>query len=207
LSQALPAGVDGTLYMPYPQAVLVNGRIPAAMTLLAKVDADSARAARAIEQLARDQNPNVPVGRVRALEDLVSGSIADIRSTMLVFGSFAGAAILLAAVGIYGLMSYWVSQRTYEIGLRIAVGCTRQRILSMILGRGLRLTLYVVAAGTAGALALTRCLSALLYGVGETDVPTFAAVIALVLGVAVLATALPAWRATRIDPIKALRAE
>jgi ABC-type antimicrobial peptide transport system permease subunit len=77
----------------------------------------------------------------------------------------------------------------------------------MILGRGLRLTLYGVAAGTAGALALTRYLSALLYGVGATDVPTFAAVIALVLGVAVLATALPAWRATRIDPIKALRAE
>jgi putative ABC transport system permease protein len=207
LSQALPAGVAGAVYMPYSQSVLADGTIPAAMTLLAKVESESARAARTIEQLARDQNPNVPVGRVQSLDDVVFASIADIRSTMLVFASFAGAAIVLAAVGLYSLMSYWVSQRTYEIGLRVAVGCTRQGILSMILAQGLKLTLYGVVAGIVGALVLTRFLAGLLYGVGATDVLTFAVVTALVLSVAVIATAFPAWRATQIDPIGALRAE
>jgi putative ABC transport system permease protein len=207
LSQALPAGVAGVVYMPYSQSVRADGGIPAAMTLVAKVESESATTARAIERVAREENPSVPVGRVQTLDEVVSGSIADIRSTMLVFVSFACVAIVLAAVGIYALMSYWVSQRVYEIGLRIAVGCTRQRILSMILGHSLKLTLYGVVCGTAGALIVTRFLAALLYGVGATDVLTFAAVTALVLGVAVLATAFPAWRAMRIDPIKALRAD
>lgn len=207
LSQALPPGVAGVVYMPYGQSALVDGKIPAAMTLLAKVDSDGGRAAQAIEQLARDQDPNVPVSRVQRFEDVVMGSITDIRSTMLVFVGFAGVAIVLAAIGIYGLMSYWVSQRTYEIGLRVAVGCTRGGILSMILAHGLRLTLYGVAGGTVGALVATRFLATLLYGVGARDVFTFVVVISVVLGVAVLATVVPAWRASRIDPIRALRAE
>lgn len=207
LSQGLPTGVAGAVYMPYSQSVLADGLIPVAMTLLIKAETNSPQTAQAIEQLARDQDPNVPVGRVQALQDVVSGSIADIRSTMLVFLSFAGAAILLATVGIYGLMSYWVAQRTYEIGLRVAIGCSRQGILSMILAKGLKLTLYGVTAGILGALILTRFLSALLFGVGTTDLPTFIAVAALVLAVGVIATALPAWRATRIDPIKVLRAD
>ena len=207
LSQAFPAGVAGAVYMPYAQSVQTDGQIPAAMTLLAKIESDGARAARDLKQLAGDQDPNVPVGRVQALDDAVSGSIADIRSTMLVFVSFAGAAILLAAVGIYGLMSHWVSQRTYEIGLRVAIGCTRQGILSMILAHGMRLTLCGVIAGILGALVLTRFLATVLYGVAATDLLTFAGVTALVLGVAVLATVIPAWRATRIDPTTALRAE
>jgi predicted permease len=200
LSQGLPSGVDGAVYIPYAQSSVD------AMTLLVRVESNDG-AARSIEQLARDQDPNVPVSRALALDRVVSGSIAEIRATMLVFLSFAGAAIVLAAVGIYGLMSYWVSQRTYEIGLRLAIGCTRQGILSMILGRGLKLTLYGVLCGIAGALLLTRFLAALLFGVGTTDVATFAVVTAMVVGVGAIATALPAWRATRIDPITALRAE
>jgi predicted permease len=207
LSQALPAGVAGAVYMPYAQSVQSDGKIPAAMTLLAKVESDSTRAARDLKQLAADQDPNVPVGGVQELEDAVLGSIADLRSTMLVFVSFAGAAMLLAAVGIYGLMSHWVSQRTYEIGLRVAIGSTRRGIFSMILAHGMKLTLYGVIAGVLGALALTRFLATVLYGVAATDLLTFAGVTALVLGVAGLATVIPAWRATRIDPITALRAE
>jgi putative ABC transport system permease protein len=195
------------VYVPYSQSVLADGLIPVAMTLLTKVGPHSPQTAQAIEQLVRDQDPNVPVGRVQALQDVVSESIADIRSTMLVFLSFAGAAILLATVGIYGLMSYWVSQRTYEIGLRVAIGCSRQGILSMILAKGMKLTLYGVAVGILSALILTRFLSALLFGVGTTDLSTFITVAALVLAVGVIATALPAWRATRIDAIKALRAD
>jgi putative ABC transport system permease protein len=208
LSQRLPSGVSGVVYMPYPQSIQVDGQIPVAMTLLAKVESGhAAYTARSLEQLARDLDPNVPVGRAQALEDMVAGSISDIRSTMLVFVSFAGAAIVLAAVGLYGLMSYWVSQRTYEIGLRVAIGCSRPGIMSMILARGMRLTLYGVIGGILGALMLTHFLTSLLFGVAANDALTFLAVTAVVLGVGVIATAFPAWRAARIDPIKALRVD
>jgi ABC-type antimicrobial peptide transport system permease subunit len=124
-----------------------------------------------------------------------------------VFLIFSGAAIVLAAVGIYGLMSYSVSQRTYEIGLRVAIGATREQIISLILVQGLRVSLYGVVGGILAAIVLTRFLEALLYGVAATDSLTFAMVTALVLGVAVLASAFPAWRAARIDPVKSLRAD
>ena len=137
----------------------------------------------------------------------MAGSIANFRATIHVFISFAAAAILLAAIGIYGLVSYWVTQRTYEIGLRVAIGATRNRIISMILAQGLRVALYGIVAGVIVALAATRFLASLLYGVGATDPLTFAAVTALVLAVAITATALPAWRASRIDPIKSLRVD
>ncbi|WP_321472570.1 ABC transporter permease [uncultured Paludibaculum sp.] len=207
LSQSLPAGVAGAVYMPYAQADRTDGQIPAAMTLLAKVAANDSHIQAEIQRLAADQDPNVPVGHIAALEDTVSGSIADFRSMMQVFLSFAGAAILLAAVGIYGLMSYWVSQRAYEIGLRVAIGATRRNIVSMILRQGLRVALYGVLAGLGLALLLTRSLQALLYGVTATDTSTFLAVTVLVLSVAALATVVPAWRATRIDPVRSLRAE
>jgi ABC-type antimicrobial peptide transport system permease subunit len=138
---------------------------------------------------------------------VVAGSIANFRATIRVFISFAATAILLAFIGIYGLVSYWVSQRTYEIGLRVAIGATRRRIVSMILAQGLRVALYGVAAGVLAAVIATRFLASLLYGVGATDPMTFAAVTVLVLAVAVAATMFPAWRASRIDPINCLRSE
>jgi putative ABC transport system permease protein len=162
---------------------------------------------REIRTLAQDQDPNVPVGQVQPLEEVVAGSIANFRATIRVFISFAAAAILLAAIGIYGLVSYWVTQRTYEIGLRVAIGATRNRIVSMILAQGLRVALCGIVAGVIVALAVTRFLASLLYGVGATDPSTFAAVTALVLGVAITATAFPAWRASRVDPIKSLRVD
>jgi predicted permease len=207
LSEGLPSFIPGALYMPYPQSTLQDGQIPASMTLLTRAGADNGVTRSAMRQVAGEQGPNVPVGPVESLEDIVSGSIAGFRATMRVFLGFAATAILLAAVGIYGLMSYWVSQRTYEIGLRVAMGATRRGVLSMILAQGMKVALYGVAAGTAAALLVTRFLAALLYGVAATDALTFALGIALVLGVAVLATAFPALRAARIDPLKSLRAE
>jgi len=207
LSQGLPDGVVGAIYMPYPQAVRTDGQIPAAMTLLVRASGGGERMAAGLRQLAVDQNPNTPVGQVQPLEEVVSGSIADFRSTIRVFLSFAAAAILLAAIGIYGMVSYWVTQRTYEIGLRVAIGATRRRIVSMVLGQGLRVALYGVGAGLIAALAVTRFLASLLYGVGASDPATFLVVAALVLGVAATATALPAWRAARIDPVTSLRAD
>jgi putative ABC transport system permease protein len=170
LSKGLPAWVPGAVYMPYGQSVREDGQIPAALTLLTKVESDNARVRAGIQQLAEDQDPNVPVGRVQSLEDVVSGSIADFRSMMQVLLSFAGTAMALAAVGVYGLMSHWVSQRTYEIGLRVAIGATRPRIVSLILSQALRVSLYGTIAGVLTAMLLTRFLSALLYGARQ---PTF----------------------------------
>jgi predicted permease len=207
LSKAMPDGIAGAIYMPYAQSVDENGRIPASMTLLVKTRANADSPARAIRALAQDRDPNVPVGPVQPLAETVSGSIANFRATIQVFIGFAAAAMLLAAIGIYGLVSYWVSQRTYEIGLRVAIGATRPRIVSMILVQGLRVALYGILAGVIVALAATRFLASLLYGVGATDPATFAAVAALILAVAIAATALPAWRASRIDPIVSLRTD
>src|SRR5215471_7988551 len=175
LSSDFPDFIPGAMYMPYPQAALASGQIPAAMTLLVKARNASGRLGREIRMLAQDQDPNVPVGQVTALEEIVAGSISDFRSTIRVFISFAGAAILLAAIGIYGLVSYWVSQRTFEIGVRVAIGATRQRIVSMILGQGLRVAGFGTVAGIAAALLATRSLKTLLFGVTATDPLTFAA--------------------------------
>ncbi len=207
LSTALPGWIAGEIYLPYPQSEREDGQIPAAMTLLVKLRTDSARVRNELEQIAQNEDPNVPVGRVRLLEDIMTSSIADFRATMRVFLSFAAVAMLLAAIGIYGLMSHWVSQRTYEIGLRVAVGATRKRIATMIFAQAFRLSALGIVTGIIAALALTRFLASLLYGVGTTDVFTFVMVILLVICVALIAAALPAWRAARIDPARSLRAE
>jgi predicted permease len=207
LGKPFPGFIPGAMYMPYAQAAGEEGDIPAAMTLLVKTRDGSERMAREIRALAQDQNPGIPVGDVVPLTRVVAGSISDFRSTIRLFFSFAGVAILLAAVGIYGLVSHWVSQRTFEIGVRMAIGATRGRIVSTILGSGLRVALYGAAAGVAAALAATRWIASLLFGVTATDPLTFAAVTALVLTVAAVAAAFPAWKASRIDPTRSLRAD
>jgi putative ABC transport system permease protein len=207
LSQGLPDFVPGAIYMPYAQSVREDGEIPAAMTLLVKSAPGAAQIAADLRGVAQAQNPDVPVGPVQSLEEIVAGSISDFRSTIRVFLSFAGAAILLAAIGIYGVLSYWVAQRTYEIGVRAAMGATRPRIVWMIMTQGLRLTVYGIAAGAMAAFALTRFLSGLLYGVGAADPLTFPSVIAIIFAIAAAAAALPAWRAARIDPVCCLRAD
>lgn len=207
LSQGLPSWIPGAVYMPYAQSARQDGQIPAAMTLLVKTAVDSAHIRNEILNLARDQNPNVPVGPVRSIDEIVSGSISDLRSTIRVFISFAGTAMLLAAVGIYGLMSYWVTQRIYEIGVRLAIGATRSQIVSTVLRQGLGISLWGIAAGVMAALLLTRFLRSLLYGIGVSDPAIFVIVTVLVLAVATAATAFPAWKAARIDPAKALRVD
>jgi predicted permease len=207
LSTALPGWVAGEIYLPYPQSEREDGQIPAAMTLLTQPRIDSPRVRNELEQIAQNEDPNVPVGRVRLLEDIMSSSIADFLATMRVFVSFAAVAMLLAAIGIYGLMSHWVSQRTYEIGLRVAIGASRESIVSLIFAQGLRLSALGIIAGIMGALALTRFLASLLYGVGATDLFTFVMMTLLLICVALIAAAFPAWKAARIDPARSLRAE
>jgi putative ABC transport system permease protein len=126
---------------------------------------------------------------------------------MFLLGLFAGTAMILAAVGIYGLLSYSVSQRTHEIGVRIAVGALRRDVLKLVMGQGVRLAAVGLAAGVLGALALTRLMASLLFGVTATDPATFATVAPLMMAVVLLACFVPARRAMKVDPMVALRHE
>lgn len=207
LSTPLPAWMEGSIYMPYAQSEREDAQIPAAMSLLVKSQFDNGALRNDIHRIAEDVDPDAPAGVVRPFDDIVASSISDFRALMRVFLSFAGVAMLLAAIGIYGLMSYWVTQRTYEIGLRVSIGATRGQILSMIFRQGLRLSAIGIAGGIVTALGLTQFLRTLLYGVAPTDGLTFLGVTALVLCVTALATAFPAWRASQIDPVRSLRVE
>lgn len=202
-----PEGISGAFYMPYAQSVGGEHQIPAAMDLLVKTAAAPERIAGEVRQIAADLDPNTPAGEVRTLEGIVAGSTSDYQSTIWVFLSFAAASLVLAAVGIYGLVSNSVAQRTYEIGLRVAIGATRREILQLMLAQSLRLALTGIAAGVAASLVVTRFLASLLFGVGATDPVTFTSVCVLMLSVAVMASYVPAWRAANLDPIKSLRVE
>ncbi len=207
LTNKAPDWVPGGIYMPYPQSVQGDRQLPAAMNLLVKISADPARAAVEVRQLAVQQSPDAPISEVQSMQEVVSASITDFRAIMGVFISFAIAAIVLAGVGIYGLVSYSVAQRKYEIGVRIAIGASKRTILELILAQSLKVTLVRLGAGILAALLLTRFLSSLLFGVAATDAMTFAGVTGLLFGIAVLASCIPAWRAVQIDPVKSLRLE
>ncbi len=208
LANHSPGSISGAMYMPYAQAIQGKGEIPAVMDLLVKTTANEEQAAaRELHRVAVDANPDVPVGRATRLRDIVSESLSGFRSTIWVFVSFAAGALMLAAIGLYGLMSYSVSQRTYEISVRMAVGASAGSVVRSILSQSLRITIIGSLAGISAAYLLTRLLSGLLVGVTPTDPWTFICVVLLVLLVTAIASSVPAWRAARVDPIRTLRAE
>ena len=152
-------------------------------------------------------DPELPVARVRTLDDIVARSISEPRFYVVLLGAFAGTALFLAALGIFGVMSYAVVQRSREIGIRVALGAHPAHLRRMVLGQALVLAAAGVVVGLVGSLALSRAIAGLLFELSPTDPGTLAGVAALLTSVALLASYLPARRATRVDPITALRSE
>jgi putative ABC transport system permease protein len=157
----------------------------------------------AIKKMDKDQY----VAAIQPMTQLVADSVARRRFNTLLTGLFAMVALILAAVGIFGVMNYTVAQRTQEIGLRVALGAETRDVLRLVLGQGMQLIMFGLAVGLAASLALTRVLAGVLYGVTPTDPLTFATVSLLLAGVALLACYIPARRATKVDPLVALRYE
>jgi predicted permease len=202
-----PEWTQGTFYVPYgPGATLEDGTVPAAMTLVIR-SAMGARLEEPVRRLVSELNPEAPVTEIRPMAAIVSGAAAAPRSVASLFGAFAGLALVLGVVGIYGVISFFVGQRTREIGIRLALGAQRRDVLKLVVNEGLSLTLMGIGAGLAAAFGLTRFLRSLLYGVSATDSLDFAVVTALFAVVALAACYIPARRAMRIDPIVALRYE
>lgn len=184
------------LQSPYPIA-----------NILIRSNAPRETIAAAMKQVLRDLDRDLPLYRIRSMEEVVLDSAAAPRARGFLTALFAAAALLLASIGIYGVMSYAVSRRTQEIGIRMAVGATPGDVLKLILGQSGKLVLLGVACGLALTLALGRLLSNLLFGVSAFDPVVLSLVCVLLLVVAIAATSIPAWRAARIDPLRALRQE
>jgi putative ABC transport system permease protein len=150
---------------------------------------------------------DLPIADVRTMDQIVSESLGSDRFKAILYGTFAGLALLLAAIGIYGVMAFAVAQRTHEIGLRIALGAGREKVLLLILKEGMVLALAGLVLGLVGACLVGRTMSGMLYGVGTIDVSAFGAVAIVLLASAILACYVPACRAARVDPMVALRYE
>ena len=197
----LDAGPRPELYAPHAQA-------PAAdMTLTLRTAGDPMMLAGSVRAALAELDPELPLARVATLDRLVGASVAERRFHMLLLAVFSALALILAAIGIYGVVTYLVSRRAREFGVRLALGAQRRDVLRMVLREGARITAAGAALGLLGALAMTRVLAALLYEISPTDAPTFAAVTAVLVTVALAACYIPARRATRIDPVVSLRAE
>ena len=160
-----------------------------------------------VRRVILEVDPAQPVANVRSMEDVLGASVAQRWFIMLLLGGFACASLLLASIGLYGVIAYGVSQRTREIGIRIALGAQAPDVLQLVVGQGMKLALIGVVLGLIGAWAMTRLLKTMLFEVSTTDPLTFAGVVLLLALVALLACYIPARRATKVDPLIALRCD
>ena len=198
-SRGLDADPGMLMYTPYPQWTWTS------MSLTIRTAGDPRQLSKGLGAQVLAVDKDQPVTGIQTLEEQIGNVLLERRQTMYLIAGFAGVALLLAVIGLYGVMAYSVAQRTTEIGIRQAIGAERADILRMVMGQGLRLSLAGIGLGAAASLALTRLISKMLFRVSATDPLTFAAIALLFLLVALAAAYIPAWRATRVDPLEALR--
>jgi hypothetical protein len=191
---------DPDIYRPLPD-------LERDILLLVRTSLDPASLSGAVRSAIHNVDRTIPVYNVATLPERIAEQTARNRFTSWLMGIFAGVALLLAVVGVYGVMSYAVTRRTQEIGVRMALGANRSQVLLLIVGQGLPLILAGILVGLAISFPFTRLIATLLYAVTPTDAFTFATVTALLVSIALLACWLPALRASRIDPLEALRHE
>ncbi len=208
LRQSVPQWMDGTVYLPYgPGASLEDGHVPSEMTLIVRSAGNQLQLEESLRKLAASLNEDTPIAELKPMPLILSGATSAPRAVTSLFSAFAALALILGIVGIYGVTSFFVGQRTREIGVRMALGAQPSDVLKLVIREGLSLTLIGVAVGLTAAFALTRFLGSLLYGVGATDPLNFAGVAVLFAIVALAACYIPARRAMRVDPVIALRYE
>jgi putative ABC transport system permease protein len=202
---SLEKAANAEVFVPYDQNKREGWNN--ALMLAVRTTAAPQSALASIREEVHGLDPDQPLTGVATMEERLTQSLSQPRFSTLLLGLFAGVALLLAAVGIFGVMSYVVAQRTHEIGIRMALGAQRRDVLKLIVGHGMRLTLIGLAIGLAASFALTRLMSSLLFGVSATDPVTFSVISLVLASVALLACYLPARRATKVDPMVALRYE
>jgi putative ABC transport system permease protein len=198
---ALESGPTLAIYEPYAQGPVSE------MTLVLRATSDPAAIVGAAKAAFHAVDPAQPVASIRTMQEVLSDAVAPRRFPLVLIVVFAGVALVLALLGLSGVIAYSVSQRTHEIGVRLALGARRSDVVRMIVRQGARLVLVGIGTGVVASLLLTRLATKLLFGVSATDPATFAAVPLLLAGAALLASWLPARRAAKVDPMSALRAE
>jgi predicted permease len=208
LRRDVPEWMDGTVYVPFsPKATLEGGGIPAAMTLAVLSTADVSDPGTTLRKMVGGLHADVPVGDVRPMRATVADAVASPASVTTLVTVFAALALALGTIGVYGVLSFLVSRRTREIGIRLALGARRADIFRSFLKEGVYLALAGVGLGMAAAFVVMRVVSRELYGVGPADLPTYAAVAALMVAATMAASCVPTYRATRVDAQVALRQE
>jgi ABC-type antimicrobial peptide transport system permease subunit len=203
------ADVNSEVYVPFAQSGQFYSRPSPqySMTLVVRTKSDPALMTGVLQQQVWALDPNIPVSNVVTMQQAVSHALWQPRFSMFLLGIFAAVALLLAVVGVYGVMSYTVAQRTSEMGVRLALGARGADVLGIVIRQGLLLAAMGTALGLGGAYAFSHVMARLLYQISTTDAATFLAASAVLMAVALLACLLPALRASRIDPMTALRYE
>ncbi len=206
-SAGLQSEIPPTMYFPQAQAGRSAFYVPSPMALVVRTAGDPRAITGAVRKIVHDLEPLAPVSRVQTMDEIIAASVGSRRFATQLIAGFAAVALLLAGIGIYGVMSYTVNQRMFEIGLRMALGARRRQVILQIVGDGLRTAGIGAIVGVVGAIAATRAVRSLFVGVSPTDPLTLGTVVVMLVAVAMLAAYAPARRATGADPLRSLRAE
>ena len=208
LQHTLPDYMTGAVYVPYNlKATAESGQVPAEMTIAIRTAGSESQIGTTLRAIVSGANPEVPLSELKPMQALLADAVATPASTASLFVAFAGLALVLGMIGIYGVLAFLVSRRTREIGIRLAMGARRQDVFWMVLKEGAKFYGAGVVLGLAGAFLATRLLSSELYGVSALDPITYVVVPAVMAVVTLVACYVPARRAMRVDPLIALRYE